>query len=353
MPLTLRVFGTRAHTLAGRVAHTFGPEGGRIGRARDNDWVLPDPERYVSSHHARIVVVDGRYNLLDTSSNGTYINGAAEALGRHGAHILQHGDELAIGGYEVRAEFGEQRADDVDSALLTAPPLIDPAASIPDLGAALDLSGLMRRPPISVDASPPAAVTPAVPMAAVALSTIHAFHRAAGLATVSLDSAQAQRLLSLAGLLLRELTTGLVAIARERRTRVEDAASNATGRFDLRLDPIGQAGSVDDALHLLLGEQRRRVVPPVESVRNAFSLLEAERRTVLDAARLAAATVLLRMDPTALEQRFGADANDAAAAHCWRQFRALHAKLIASDGLPTTWQADYETALQQLTKSRE
>jgi len=33
---------------------TFGVNGGRIGRARDNDWVVVDPERFISSHHAEV-----------------------------------------------------------------------------------------------------------------------------------------------------------------------------------------------------------------------------------------------------------------------------------------------------------
>src|ERR1700687_2953190 len=37
----------------------FGVGGGGIGRAHDNDWVLPDPQRYLSAHHARVQFRDG------------------------------------------------------------------------------------------------------------------------------------------------------------------------------------------------------------------------------------------------------------------------------------------------------
>lgn len=32
-----------------------------LGRAADNDWVLPDPERLVSARHCVIQFKDGRY----------------------------------------------------------------------------------------------------------------------------------------------------------------------------------------------------------------------------------------------------------------------------------------------------
>ncbi len=346
MPLTLRVFGSRARALAGRASFKFGPEGGSIGRAPDNDWVLPDPERYVSSHHARVTFSDGRFNLLDTSSNGTYVNGLRDALGHQGAHTLSHGDRIAIGGYEIVAELGDGHDLDLDAALATAPPPIDHSVSIPDLGAELDLSGLIPRLQPSDSVSPSASGNPQ-PLA------LQPFYRAAGLDVADTDPAEAQRVMGLAGLLLREMTTGLVAFARERRIRQDSGLDNKTGRYDLRRDPLDQAVSVDEALGLMMmGPEQRRLIPGVEAVRIAFRALDAERRLVHDAARQAATDVLVRLDPSDLEQRFGGDDDDAKAAHCWRQYRALHARLVSADGQPTTWDEDYEAALRRLSLDR-
>ncbi|MFI0377552.1 MAG: FHA domain-containing protein, partial [Candidatus Thiodiazotropha sp.] len=33
---------------------TFDEQGGSIGRRDENDWVLPDPERFISGRHAQI-----------------------------------------------------------------------------------------------------------------------------------------------------------------------------------------------------------------------------------------------------------------------------------------------------------
>lgn len=311
MALTLRVLGTRAHALGSRAVHTFGSDGGRIGRAADNDWVLPDPERFVSSHHAVITVRDGRYHLLDISSNGTFVNGSRDALGRTAVHRLQSGDRLALGGYDLEVDLeGAPTTDESAGA-----PAADSAAS---------------REPVATESA-----------------TIQALLRGAGLDTRLADGDDPQRVLALAGLLLRELATGLVAAGRERRTVGADLA---TGRIDLRRDPLGDAGSVDDALSLLLGADQRRLVPAVESVREAYRQLAEERRLAAAAAAAAVAATLKRLDPADLEQRFGPDTDDSAAARCWRHYRALYARTIGPDAVPTHWADDLTEALQALRK---
>ncbi len=80
---------------------TFGAAGGTIGRASDNDWVLPDPQRYVSAHHARIRFADGQFELEDTSTNGIFVNDEERPVSAHGAHRLQHGDVLRLGEYQL------------------------------------------------------------------------------------------------------------------------------------------------------------------------------------------------------------------------------------------------------------
>ena len=45
--LRLRVVSEQRRSLAERSSAIFSVEGGTIGRSADNDWVLPDPQRYV------------------------------------------------------------------------------------------------------------------------------------------------------------------------------------------------------------------------------------------------------------------------------------------------------------------
>ena len=81
----------------------FDTVGGNIGRSADNDWVLPDPQRFVSAHHARIHYRDGLYILEDTSTNGVFINDEDRPVAKRGAHVLQNGDIIRFGEYQVVA----------------------------------------------------------------------------------------------------------------------------------------------------------------------------------------------------------------------------------------------------------
>ncbi|WP_350448653.1 type VI secretion system-associated FHA domain protein TagH [Pseudomonas solani] len=73
----------------------------RIGRSADNDWVLPDPERLVSSQHCTIQFRDGTYYLTDTSTNGVMLAQSGVRLRRGNSEPLLDGEILKLGEYEI------------------------------------------------------------------------------------------------------------------------------------------------------------------------------------------------------------------------------------------------------------
>lgn len=81
---------------------SFGSAGGMIGRGADNDWVLPDPERFLSSRHCQISKDGGRYFLTDLSTNGTFVNGSHEPLGRGARIVLNDGESFDVGDYRFK-----------------------------------------------------------------------------------------------------------------------------------------------------------------------------------------------------------------------------------------------------------
>lgn len=84
-----------------------------IGRSSDNDWVLPDPERLVSSQHCVIQYKDGRYYLTDYSTNGVELVKAGIRMRRGNSEPLQDGELIRIGDYEIQAriDFNVQAID--------------------------------------------------------------------------------------------------------------------------------------------------------------------------------------------------------------------------------------------------
>ena len=94
----------------------FPAVGGTIGRSPDNDWVLPDESRYVSSRHAMIDYQGGAYYLVDTSRNGVFVNGADTPVGQGHPQRLFDGDQLRIGEFEIAVDIsgGDEELRDDD-----------------------------------------------------------------------------------------------------------------------------------------------------------------------------------------------------------------------------------------------
>jgi len=166
MTLRLRVVSDQRRSLADRGTAVFSIEGGTIGRSADNDWVLPDPLRYVSAHHARVQFREGHFYLQDVSTNGVYVNDDMEPLAKRGSsgYRLMNGDVLRIGEYHIVAALEAQRAAEreEDPAAAAVPTSIHALRSLDrtperDIGAVLNLDELLvpeprRDPALPVNA---------------------------------------------------------------------------------------------------------------------------------------------------------------------------------------------------------
>jgi type VI secretion system protein len=127
----------------------FGVHGGSIGRGTDNEWILPDPERYLSGKHARIDFRAGAYVLVDTSSNGTYVNGAQVPLGKYHDYTLKDGDYVRLGEYELLVSIDKSNDFPPDRSAIVAYDGQSPSSAVTkatanDIGADLDLSQLLE-----------------------------------------------------------------------------------------------------------------------------------------------------------------------------------------------------------------
>ncbi|MBM0107055.1 type VI secretion system-associated FHA domain protein TagH [Steroidobacter sp. S1-65] len=148
MALKLRVISDHYKALGKRSSRLFGVTGGKIGRAADNDWILPDPDRYISSHHCKVEFRAGQWMLEDTSTNGVFINGSDVPASVEGAYALKDGDRLRLGDYEILVGIDERNDFPPDaSGQLPAPVRAAPRRGSPepeiDLGEELDLTDLL------------------------------------------------------------------------------------------------------------------------------------------------------------------------------------------------------------------
>ena len=120
MTLRLSVVSEHGIRLGPQSTKVFGVHGGTIGRSTDNAWILPDPDRYLSGKHIRIDFRSGSYVLVDTSSNGTYVNGSQVPLGKYHDYVLKDGDYLRLGEYELLVTIDKSNDFPPDAAAIVA-----------------------------------------------------------------------------------------------------------------------------------------------------------------------------------------------------------------------------------------
>ncbi len=107
MPLKLEIISEHRDIVGDDAVREFREDGGTIGRSLNNDWILPDPDRYISGKHATIDCKGGIYYLADISTNGVYINDDNEPVGRGNPRRLFNGDRLHFGDFEIAVSIDE------------------------------------------------------------------------------------------------------------------------------------------------------------------------------------------------------------------------------------------------------
>ena len=334
MALRLRINGPPAARLGEDASRVFGVRGGRIGRAATNDWVLPDPERFLSGHHATIDYRGGQWYLTDTSSNGTFLNDATVPIGRDNAHLLQTGDRVRMGEYDFSVRVTADNNFPPDSEGVAALDLSMDAdfalATHGDLGAELDLQRLLSDPNPPADDTPPpfrvadahgqalsnassrasarASERPAAGARGATSGTGHsgpvqAFFRGAGIDASLLSTEQATAALVLAGQLVREMVLGLMT-NQQRRAQQGQFQIDDTARTPVEQNPFRVADGVEDALKRLFGPRSMRFLPPLDAVRTSFLDLRRHEQATQIAMQDALAEFLRRLAPQELERQF-------------------------------------------------
>jgi predicted component of type VI protein secretion system len=327
MALRLKITSQQKGQLGKAQLREFKACGGTIGRAEDNDWVLPDDKRFISSRHALIDFQAGAYYLVDTSRNGVYINGADTAVGRGHPQRLFNGDRLRLGEYEIAVEItagDESVADDGmrDSVVRAQLVPIDESMELQlvdekkmrafdydaleqhlkpaDASASVKKTLKRARTPTDTGQMPDRKPTP-VSGSAAAVAT---FCKAAGLQPGDLHGANPDEVLQLAGTLTRELLTGLAELL-QNRSRMKDALRLPhTVIRPAQNNPLKFSPSVADALKYLLGEPGQSYLPPDRAVRAAFQDVRNHQQALFKAMIHAMRDFAERLEPDELRTRF-------------------------------------------------
>ena len=95
---------------------TFDEQGGTLGRGNNNNWVLDDPERFLSSSHCQFSNENGQFYITDTSTNGTFFNGSVNPMGKGTKLPLNEGDSFVLGDYAFSVSVSAAQASGFGSS---------------------------------------------------------------------------------------------------------------------------------------------------------------------------------------------------------------------------------------------
>ena len=386
MALRLRVVSEHRRALGQRGTIVFGAGGGTIGRSSENDWVLPDPSRYVSGRHARILFRHGSYFFEDISTNGSFLNDTESPMPKQTPCELHNGDVLVVGEYHIVVSIdgavaghpGRTATVDLEQQLLgdsgvraaaTLPPQIEG-----HLDASLNTSALFgdaaRSDSFRVGnafgqavvvpfGGPRAAPRPGMtessdiiaarrmerlqrlvrernpePAAGDVRPGLEALCRGAGIEPAALPTEAAAPMLQLAGRLLREAIVGLKDL--DLKHNEQGQAFNLPPRRSATEDPPFKLSTpADELLVQILASHDSRRLDAGQWLRQNFD--QAKRHDDgLAAGALAACEELIRqLEPKDLEGRFERSAKRnlmGARPSNWDLYRELHKTLTETPG---------------------
>jgi type VI secretion system protein ImpI len=123
--LTLRIDNFDKLPNGSPLEYTVDRRGFDFGRDQHLDWTLPDKSRVVSGKHCEIRFYEGAYWLIDTSTNGTFLNDSAKRM--QSPYRLNDGDKLAVGDYVL---FVRLNLADAKSPEHVPAPFIEPIENL-------------------------------------------------------------------------------------------------------------------------------------------------------------------------------------------------------------------------------
>jgi len=316
--LRLEIISRHRKSLGERSVKQFGHDGGTIGRSLESDWVLPDEQRLLSGRHASIDYRSGSYYLVDTSTNGVFVNDSDEPVGRGKPQRLFTDDRIRIGDYEMKVHVDETEntmetlavkghVDPVDRAQHVEAP--DPITH--DLVDATELTGVAiemvldedeaktvkprvraparkKRKTKQTTAAKPSkrkaassAQTTAADKHKAASNALGAFFRGAELKTRALDDEQVEQTLHCLGQLMREIVVGLTENLYLRAAQRNNLGQSNTTIQPRENNPLQFSAGVDEALENILFRQSEQYLSAVESVRAAFGNIKLHQQELL------------------------------------------------------------------------
>lgn len=305
-------------------------DGGTIGRSLQNDWILPDPDRYISGRHATIDFKGGMYYLADTSSNGVYMNGEVEPIGRGNPRRLFDGDRMRMGDFEfeVSIDKGESLVmplepdpsvapDNIEQfvdedVIETGMQLLDEAEITGDdefqsvlFGNESKKTEPQPEPKPEIDVESANDESADKPVGVTAEDLFDSFLDGLGISRVELHpSVNRPDMMMTAGLVLREFVEGTIGLLASRANLKNAFRLDQTTVLPRRNNPMKFSDNTNDLIKQLLVGGEGEYLGARDAVREANRDLVNHQNAFLDAMNSAFIEFADRFDPDELQEGF-------------------------------------------------
>ncbi len=338
MALQLEITSDHKKLLGDDYIREFTTSGGTIGRALENDWILPDPERFISGRHATIDFRSGAWYLADISTNGVYINSETEPLGRGNPRRLFDGDRLRMGDFELLVKLDEGEEIEVPppapmSVVPDHPELLLPEESMRSSIQLLDEEELTGDAAFQSTLfgsakttrrmnSPKPAARPAVakPVAARKPAPKPArepqspedlfddFLGGLGISRTDLPaSIEMSEVMYNSGQVLREFVAGMIELLIARANLKSMFQLDQTTVLPRHNNPLKLSENTDELLKQLLVGKEGEYLGPLDSVREVSRDLKFHQDAMVDAMAAALQEFIARFEPMELQEGFDAN----------------------------------------------
>ena len=338
-----------------------------VGRGADNDLVLPDPDRFLSKRHCVLERHGQDYVVMDTSTNGTFLNYQPERLDTVPSPLNQ-GDVILAGEFELVVEIkttlietdavelppleplsgamtappipaapaaldaGENAfLDDLLGAPVPAPapptpaPLVEPGASAPDHSPASQDFFAASQPqrqvipddwedsviaPLPQTAAPPQATAQPQPAPASAPAcapaqdaALAAFLNGLGVPGLTIDPAQSEEVMQRMGRVMAAMISGMRDIMMARAALKSEMRVARTMIQADRNNPLKFSLTSDQAIEAMVRPMGRGYQDPEEATAEVLQDIKAHEVATMSGMEAALKDLLEQLSPEQLSSR--------------------------------------------------
>ena len=329
MALQIEIVSEHAAIVGDDAVREFSEDGGTIGRSLRNDWVLPDPDNFISGRHATIDYLGGIYYIADISRNGVYINDEDEAVGKGNPRRLFDGDRIRMGDFEmvVSIDSGEDLELPPPSKPTVVPDHIEQLVDEVSLRTGIQMldeeeitgddefhSTLFGGPPTKTKSKPKAkskktskkkSKKEAAELGVSAEDLFDSFLDGLGINRVELHpSVNRPEMMMTAGQVLREFVAGTTSLLASRANLKNAFRLDQTTVLPRANNPMKFSESTNDLVKQLLTGGEGEYLRAQDAVREVCQDLLNHQNAFLDAMNSAFIEFADRFDPVELQEGF-------------------------------------------------